>query len=808
MDDLLPSYESAIDRDPWPLIARYLPSKDLCSAALICRKWHAIFTPHLWGNPASHFGVENDVVYVALTRFKRSLQFVRASVRELTHTLHFPPAHAEIYDGPHAEWLRDCLEYLPRLQCLVVNGLPFFDHSSLLNLRHPSRRWKSTQPNRHLMFSLRLLDAAGCKNATSIGLAEFLFHFPDLVSLDLSSTSAARDNVVLDSLKFLRNLRVLSLRGLGLKDADFTIIAPAIGTRVRSLDVSNNYLTDSSACLLLQYCLKETVVAAHITPCPLPPVPFTQECGNLDFFEAGNLVDHLRRKLTQGSVGSLAIEDARNVGLTHLYLTNNAMTVEGVSGLLRSERLQVLDIGTLTAVLKGPQDASSSTPSNLKFPGVSKLGPILSKYASAKLRYLRVNYEIVTEDAPPNSLVPAPRAELSSDPSRCGPLETLELEALRTPIAELDSSAIALVEAVGDAAQLMELSASSPSDDTSARHRPFLVSSDLSTVRCGATSAPEQTIAGKAPDLIQPILSDDSNAPCPHSGVSDNRLSPLSPPLRNPLQGSRSSPAASSRSRHNSSYFIDDRRARLELRQSTENRFHPGKLPKLHTLVLTDVPSHASKNVVDRLIRYIKDVAEESAIAQQRAKHSYMLPPGRSRAIAEQEYARSLFALNRIVLEMAVPGAPPKKISTSWRAYPTKSSTGDADSEKFWQAAAQDFSFFDEEECGLPTFEPGRTLPLAAMSGLELASPVTPCPNPLITPKEEFPLNLDVIDELGRFRKDRRAARDNLILMGELDPEVPGYWSGDLTVVRQPANADIGELDCYGNRFEAGWYYR
>ena len=63
MDDLLPSYESAIQQDPWTLIAPYLPSDAICCAALVCKKWHEIFTPHLWGSPASHFGVENDTVY-------------------------------------------------------------------------------------------------------------------------------------------------------------------------------------------------------------------------------------------------------------------------------------------------------------------------------------------------------------------------------------------------------------------------------------------------------------------------------------------------------------------------------------------------------------------------------------------------------------------------------------------------------------------------------------------------------------------------------------------------------------------------
>jgi hypothetical protein len=63
MDDLLPSYESATQKDPWTLLAPYLSSDAICAAAMVCKKWHEIFTPHLWGSPASHFGVENDTVY-------------------------------------------------------------------------------------------------------------------------------------------------------------------------------------------------------------------------------------------------------------------------------------------------------------------------------------------------------------------------------------------------------------------------------------------------------------------------------------------------------------------------------------------------------------------------------------------------------------------------------------------------------------------------------------------------------------------------------------------------------------------------
>lgn len=63
MDLVPPSYQSATTRDAWSFIATYIPSSDLCAATLVCRKWHALFMPFLWGDPASHFGTDNDAVY-------------------------------------------------------------------------------------------------------------------------------------------------------------------------------------------------------------------------------------------------------------------------------------------------------------------------------------------------------------------------------------------------------------------------------------------------------------------------------------------------------------------------------------------------------------------------------------------------------------------------------------------------------------------------------------------------------------------------------------------------------------------------
>jgi hypothetical protein len=143
MESAPPSYEKATLADYLDLVANYIPSSDLCAAALVCSKWHATFSPHLWGNPASHFGIENDRVYVALTKFKRTLQTARLLVRSQTHTLHLPPAHAEIYNGPHSDWLRDILSRLPNLQSLIVRGLPFFDHGALMALK----QWKPQETN-------------------------------------------------------------------------------------------------------------------------------------------------------------------------------------------------------------------------------------------------------------------------------------------------------------------------------------------------------------------------------------------------------------------------------------------------------------------------------------------------------------------------------------------------------------------------------------------------------------------------------------------------------------------------------------
>lgn len=505
------------------------------------------------------------------------------------------------------------------------------------------------------------------------------------------------------------------------------------------------------------------------------------------------------------------------------------MTVEGISGLLRSTRLQVLDIGVLPVLLKQPYSTVVEE-EDIELPKISKLTPTLSKDASAKLKYLRVDYQLVTEDAPTDVGTPL-RAELDGSPGYQILPGALELEEPKIFMNELESTDNTVVEASGESLHLVELPNSScpveipgcmpqspPSGESTTSNSlakaailppQIMVTKELPEVKRGGAYAPEPVCIDGLHTLVSPWSGNsDSDIEAVHT-LTDNGacLSPSSPTFPPKPGGS-----IRNRSRHNSTSYVEDRRARLDMRQSQENRLHPGMLPNVHTLVLTNVPlSTTGRQTIDRVIQYIKDAAEEAAIARQRAEHTYALPPGRSRAVAEREHAYGLFALRRLVLEMAPPQAAPKKVSTSWRAYPTKSSTEDTDSEAFWDAAAHDFSFFGEEECGLPDTEPGRTLPLAAMSGLELAPQrSTDLPEPMREAEDghsSLPL-LDVIGEIAKFRKGRKAAYNNLVQMGHSDADVEGYWPGDVTVIRRSVTQDAGELDCYGNRYEAGWYYR
>ncbi|KAK7518136.1 leucine rich repeat protein [Phyllosticta citriasiana] len=877
MNDVLPSYEAANAWDVWPIVATYISSRDLCAAALVCREWARIFTRQLWGNPASHFGVENDVVYVALTRFKRTLAWARLCTRETTHTLHLPPAHAEIYDGPHSDWLRNVLERLPRLQSLVVAGLPFFDHGALMTLRRPSAMRQTSLSDSLArfvpqcdvpLFALRYLDASNAPNTTYSGLAEALLHFPALMYLDLSRTKPAKDANVLSVLKSCYCLRILKLRGLALTDVEMEALASAAGLRLKSLDVRDNQLTDASARLLLDHCFntkrriplqtgtESLDIATPVrSPSSASDVPPRLDPRLIEQYDKNDLDEQLRLVLMEEFHGNAYINETYDGGITHLYMSNNSLTVEGVSGLLRSRRLNVLDVGTVARGLtEVPRPKSLLAPEDNRhtgftMPGVEKLTPVIHKYAADKLTYLRINHAVITEETSAADMIPG-RVELPGDLNISGPADAQELDGSLNEIHMMSSEETAIHEMPGHefpthlpyrGAPLIELPGDLPSISTS-------------------FSSPQVTIeppSARTPSTQKANPFDDNNSATELPLLSRSQTPDPFTTAPEPLSTLTPSPSATLASRL---------RDRLSQRQSDQCHLHPSMLPRATELVLTDIPATtppaSATTISSRLTQFVADCAAEASIARLRARRAYDLPPGRDRAVAEREYARALFALRRVVLEV-VPAAPSspsssypssdngdvdakkaarsrrRKKPSPWRVYPTtKSSTEDADSEAFWAAAEGDFSFFDDaadpDECGVPALEPGRGPPLpvgmgekiALVAGGEGGGDEMQSQRRGERGGEEQQQHVDVVKAVAAFRAERRRAYADAVeaaaQMQDGDQQqqqqqpvsVEGHWEGEIRVVRLPllrggdVDAGAGEVDCYGNYFERGFNYR
>ena len=706
------------------------------------------------------------------------------------------------------------LEELPKLQSLVVSRLPFFDHVALLALRNPSVGRKASLGD-SLTFSLRLLIATYCQNTTSSGLGEALNHFPNLAFLDLSNTLAARDWIVLRKLRNLPLLQVLKLRKIHLKDEDIEILAHSIGVRVRSLDVQGNHLTDHSVRTLLSNCFqvddRSNGSSGHM---PGPSSDLTLEDwpagfvrpdpAVLDEFKDESYDDRFIRRLTTGIVSRLPYEDLPYSGITHLHIADNHLTVEGVAALVMSNKLYVLDAGTVNNGKPVNNPHSETFPSvdarYIGLPGAEKLTPVLAKCAQ-KLTSLRLHHAIVTERTPPRDENPAlAMCELGIDtmkPELDGPMPS-ELDAT-PPLYEMDNE---------DAQPRYELPGSSiyVMISPSIGKKPALSEEESQPQpRRGSAFAPEVVEAEGTKDDVSPILTATGLGPM---AQAVNGVSSLGDSF------SRESNAEASGAGNGNTEMQRTliERQRRELRSRRLDKPHglfPGMLPKLRTLTLTDVPCfEKSRHTVDALIQFVRDCASETELADLQAR----LEPGPLRKSGHRQPSsshkrREIFALQRLVLEMAPsePSCVAKGITVSKYAKRTKSSTEDADSEAFWSAAENDFTFFDnDEECGLPSIEPNSYVPYASLNE-KMTTPDSPIDkSPALRRSAANEPLIDVVQELAKFRKERQALYEEAMKRGVR--HVEGYWPGEVKVIRgHHAN---GKADYYGNYFEQGGVYR
>ena len=708
-------------------------------------------------------------------------------------------------------------------------GLPFFDHGALSTLKLRSKPLVLAYPDGQEpipAYNLRLLDASFCLNTTSPGLAEAFKHFPALTYLDISGTYPARDRSVLFCLRYMPQLQILKARNLSLKDDDLSLLAEAIGCSVRSLDLRDNFLTDQSVRILLEKCFKGPKEAARLQrqmmatvtgdwPSNLPP---QQGVEMLDIFKSNRQDKYVHECLTTEFVSYLGFEHACGTGITHIYISGNRLSIEGVSGLVRSKRLHVLDAGTVSTRLKPPPVAVRNGQFyTVALPGAEKLIPVFHSHG-AGLTYLRINHAVITQDVPSTD---AKFAELEDTSGLVLPPHLVELDAEgqvvhemgEDSIQELPAADVMIAELEGTPMEPRPQETNGHEDDTQLNEPP-----QADRVRRGSIFAPEVVES----ELVSPILTPTGGAPMspgvptissvmsplmspisPHdstsmsiSGLGSTMGSPtspaFSPTLRSPTLLEVPQSEAPSRKRTYSG-VIDEHEARTKFRLYQTHSLLPFMLPKLQTIVLTDVPSKATSNSISQhLIQFVKDCAEEDNWAMIQASVGYALPPGRDRVRLERRYARSLFAMRRLVLEIA-PETQAKY--TGWRTgasyIPGMSSVEDPDCESFWTAAKNDFSFFGDEECGQPDSDSTSHMPLAAMTEKialttdgDAASQLPWVPVPNKNGAAAGPPALDVLAEVSRFRKVKRYLREAAVAAGRGDGFVDGFWDGEIVVVR------------------------
>ena len=676
-----PSYSAATSRDYWPIISPYIRSEDLYSASLVCRRWHELFGPRLWGSPTSHFEAENESVYNALTRFRRVLSFARPFVRQWTHTLSMPPAHTETYEGPQSDWLRDIVVRLPCLQSLIVDRLPFFDHNALLALRY----WDPASEPQSPKFPLALLSAEGCPNATYVGLSEALKRFHCLSFLNLSRLPVARSHAVLSQLSRLQNLQVLKLHHVGLEDEDLDTVARNISLRLRCLDIRHNRLTDASAASLATHCFRKLhpQTTEHSSTSHSLTNAHRHSLVQVQF---ENLEEHLVQGLVDGTADCLCHVDPGSSGITHLHVAGNFLSAKGISTLIQTSCLSVLDAGSII-IPRGNREAASAGQDGFPEGGAETLLSSLSEDVSLQLRYLRIHHSLVTA-APPSK-----------------------------------------PQAVG---------------------RPTISAQDT-----------------EGPDIRSPgpidLAMDQS-----HNGKRSGSPGPLRSPYLE---------------------LVNGRKNRSDQSQTSARAFYPRMLPNLRTLVLTDVPSTtASFQIHSRIIDLIKACADELHVARKEARASYACPPGRARKVYERDYVKSIFALERIVLELEDPNARDSQTApANWRAAQTYSATEDPDSEAYWAAAQHDFTFFEDEGPRISKFKNTNARLTAEKANVaESTNESTPRDVERVEGEHRDSKNpsFHVISEISKFRRERKTVFESVRGRFPDTPFVEGHWDGAIQVVR------------------------
>lgn len=288
------------------------------------------------------------------------------------------------WSSDHIGWLHDLLDYLPKLQSLLVHHSAIVDREVVKYLSSGANLSLFAAPTQKI-WCLCLLSMTELTNVSSDCLAATIACFPQLVYLDLSYSTAAGKYTFIQQLsgaRLMLTLKILKLRGVGLGDRSISSIAVSVGTGLWSLDVGENCLTDGSVQTLLDHCF-------------LPP-------------DYGYPAKYFRN--TSESMSDCAQDDQEEIvlrdiskckrtsGLTHLRISDNDISAGAILELVAASRLHVLDCSrqkglALWGYYKGD-------PTRSAYQVVQVLRHLAQdRFSSAgSLRYLRINHQLVTGD--------------------------------------------------------------------------------------------------------------------------------------------------------------------------------------------------------------------------------------------------------------------------------------------------------------------------------------------------------------------------------------------------------------------------
>ncbi|KAI3338348.1 hypothetical protein F4824DRAFT_77226 [Ustulina deusta] len=331
----------------------------------------------------------------------------------------------------------------PRLMCLMVDGHPELDPSSLATVGVTTSH------------SLELLDLARCRQE----LTPKLFCpqvFRGLVYLDVSHVPGSLMSAIQSSLNptHLPELRVLKAQGREVDDTTAQVLFQTFRFQLWSIDLSDNKLTDNAIDTLLACCFSslsfrndahfevegKVVVPKHLGSHQYGLFEFVQESSHSASFThperhladspvysygadqtelqewqtvRSNGISPLRRDdasavkemLLQNALSGTS-ETPRHLvhnlhpprrGITHLYLNRNSFTANGVRRLLQFSSGMLEHFECDHFLHATPISSPYKSRQRLRVGGIFGLSHLLRPAFSSNLRSLRVHHSLVTQ---------------------------------------------------------------------------------------------------------------------------------------------------------------------------------------------------------------------------------------------------------------------------------------------------------------------------------------------------------------------------------------------------------------------------